>query len=102
MKAPAVFPPRRQPPRGGEKFPHPNKGPTPLDAPEQTWTWQGTLRRAVRASSAHPFPDPVREPRGRDVRAVIAQREYDLNMPIRTKRWDDEREPDDGFRLLVT
>ena len=23
-------------------------------------------------------------------------------MPIRTKRWDDPREPDDGFRLLVT
>ena len=23
-------------------------------------------------------------------------------MPIRTKRWDDPREDDDGFRLLVT
>lgn len=23
-------------------------------------------------------------------------------MPIRTKRWDDPREPDDGHRLLVT
>lgn len=23
-------------------------------------------------------------------------------MPIRTKRWNDAREPDDGFRLLVT
>ena len=23
-------------------------------------------------------------------------------MPIRTKRWDDPKEPDDGFRLLVT
>jgi len=23
-------------------------------------------------------------------------------MPIKTKRWDDPREPDDGFRLLVT
>jgi uncharacterized protein YeaO (DUF488 family) len=23
-------------------------------------------------------------------------------MPIKTKRWDDEREGDDGFRLLVT
>jgi uncharacterized protein YeaO (DUF488 family) len=23
-------------------------------------------------------------------------------MPIRTKRWNDPREPDDGFRLLVT
>ena len=23
-------------------------------------------------------------------------------MPIRTKRWDDPREPDDGSRLLVT
>ncbi|GMU22930.1 MAG: hypothetical protein AMXMBFR13_30140 [Phycisphaerae bacterium] len=22
-------------------------------------------------------------------------------MPIRTKRWDDPREPDDGFRILV-
>jgi uncharacterized protein YeaO (DUF488 family) len=22
-------------------------------------------------------------------------------MPIRTKRWDDPREPDDGFRLLI-
>lgn len=22
-------------------------------------------------------------------------------MPIRTKRWNDERQPDDGFRLLV-
>ena len=22
-------------------------------------------------------------------------------MPIRTKRWNDEQEPDDGFRLLV-
>jgi uncharacterized protein YeaO (DUF488 family) len=22
-------------------------------------------------------------------------------MPIRTKRWNDQREPDDGFRLLV-
>lgn len=23
-------------------------------------------------------------------------------MPLKTKRWDDPREPDDGFRLLVT
>jgi uncharacterized protein YeaO (DUF488 family) len=23
-------------------------------------------------------------------------------MPIKTKRWNDPREPDDGFRLLVT
>lgn len=23
-------------------------------------------------------------------------------MPVRTKRWDDPRDPDDGFRLLVT
>ena len=23
-------------------------------------------------------------------------------MPVKTKRWDDPREPDDGFRLLVT
>ena len=23
-------------------------------------------------------------------------------MPIRTKRWDDPREPEDGFRLLIT
>ena len=23
------------------------------------------------------------------------------HMPIKTKRWDDPREPDDGFRLLV-
>lgn len=23
-------------------------------------------------------------------------------MPIRTKRWNDPKEPDDGFRLLVT
>jgi uncharacterized protein YeaO (DUF488 family) len=23
-------------------------------------------------------------------------------MPIRTKRWDDPKDPDDGFRLLVT
>jgi len=22
-------------------------------------------------------------------------------MPIKTKRWDDPREPDDGFRLLI-
>lgn len=22
-------------------------------------------------------------------------------MPIKTKRWNDEREPDDGFRLLI-
>jgi uncharacterized protein YeaO (DUF488 family) len=22
-------------------------------------------------------------------------------MPIKTKRWDDRREPDDGFRLLI-
>jgi uncharacterized protein YeaO (DUF488 family) len=24
-----------------------------------------------------------------------------IPMPIKTKRWDDPREPDDGFRLLV-
>jgi uncharacterized protein YeaO (DUF488 family) len=26
---------------------------------------------------------------------------YHLDMPIRTKRWDDPREPDDGHRILV-
>ena len=27
---------------------------------------------------------------------------YDCPMPIKTKRWDDPRDADDGFRLLVT
>ena len=36
-------------------------------------------------------------------RSITAPRAggYNDGMPIKTKRWDDPREPDDGFRLLV-
>ena len=33
---------------------------------------------------------------------MLAFLSFLTHMPIKTKRWDDPAEPDDGFRLLVT
>ena len=66
-------------------------------------TYRGLSKNAIATSVAQPLRSRLEYERLVSSRSdAVLHEVWCLNMAIRTKRWDDAREPEDGYRVLIT